>query len=81
MKRLPVDTPATAPAVEGLSHPLVSAAQSPSPRYELRFDRPAEYSEETLLLGNGRVGASLFGGVVAERIFFESGLRSRASDS
>jgi alpha-L-fucosidase 2 len=39
------------------------------PRYELRFERPAEHFEETLLLGNGRVGASLFGGVTTERIY------------
>jgi alpha-L-fucosidase 2 len=37
--------------------------------YELRFERPAEHFEETLLLGNGRVGASLFGGVASERIY------------
>jgi alpha-L-fucosidase 2 len=36
---------------------------------QLRFDRPAEYFEETILLGNGRVGAALFGGVDSEKIF------------
>jgi alpha-L-fucosidase 2 len=48
----------------------VSAAQGPvAQRYELRYDAPARYFEETLLLGNGRVGASLFGGVETERIY------------
>ena len=38
-------------------------------RYELRYEQPAQYFEETLLLGNGRVGASLFGGIGTERIY------------
>jgi alpha-L-fucosidase 2 len=41
----------------------------PQPPLELRYDEPAEHFEETLLLGNGRVGASLFGGVARERIY------------
>ena len=36
---------------------------------QLRYDQPAELFEETLLLGNGRVGASLFGGVDTERFY------------
>jgi alpha-L-fucosidase 2 len=36
---------------------------------QLRFEAPAEHFEETLLLGNGRVGASLFGGVGKELIY------------
>ncbi len=39
------------------------------PTYELRYERPAEHFEETLLLGNGRVGASLFGDMTRERIY------------
>ena len=38
-------------------------------RLELRYGQPAEHFEETLLLGNGQVGASLFGGVSTERIY------------
>ena len=34
----------------------------------LRFDRPAEYFEEALPLGNGRLGAMLYGGVAEERL-------------
>ncbi len=37
-------------------------------RHELRYERPAEHFEEALLLGNGRAGASVFGGVDAETI-------------
>ena len=36
---------------------------------ELRYEEPAEHFEETILLGNGRVGASLFGGIGDERIY------------
>ncbi len=35
----------------------------------LRYDEPAVVFEEALLLGNGRVGASLFGGVETEKIY------------
>lgn len=35
----------------------------------LWYDKPAQYFEETLVLGNGRMGASLFGGVDHEKIF------------
>ncbi len=53
----------------GLAVPGLNAQEPSSPRYELRYDEPAEYFEETLLLGNGRVGASVFGGVASERIY------------
>ena len=35
----------------------------------LRFDRPAAYFEESLVLGNGRQGASVFGGVGTDTIY------------
>jgi alpha-L-fucosidase 2 len=35
----------------------------------LLYEQPARHFEETLLLGNGRVGASLFGSVDRERIY------------
>ncbi|MFO7369228.1 MAG: glycoside hydrolase family 95 protein [Bacteroidales bacterium] len=35
----------------------------------LWFDRPAEHFEETLVLGNGRTGASVFGGVTSDKIY------------
>jgi alpha-L-fucosidase 2 len=37
--------------------------------HQLRYEQPAEFFEETMLLGNGRVGAALFGGVTTERIY------------
>jgi alpha-L-fucosidase 2 len=40
-----------------------------SPAYELRYDAPAVHFEEALLLGNGQVGASVFGAVERERIY------------
>lgn len=37
--------------------------------HSLWFNKPAQYFEETLVLGNGRMGASVFGGVNADKIF------------
>lgn len=34
----------------------------------LWYDKPAQYFEETLVLGNGRMGASVFGGVNSDKI-------------
>ncbi len=35
----------------------------------LWYKQPAQYFEETLVLGNGKVGASVFGGVDADQIY------------
>lgn len=35
----------------------------------LWYDKPANYFEETLVLGNGTMGATIFGGVDTEKIF------------
>lgn len=35
----------------------------------LWYDRPATYFEETLVLGNGKHGASVFGGIASEKIY------------
>lgn len=35
---------------------------------ELRYDRPAEFFEEALVIGNGNLGAVVYGGVDQERI-------------
>ncbi len=37
--------------------------------HTLWYDRPAEFFEETLVLGNGRIGASVFGGVAVDSMF------------
>jgi len=35
----------------------------------LWYNQPAKYFEETLVLGNGKVGASVFGGVASDQIY------------
>lgn len=37
--------------------------------HTLWFSKPAQYFEETLVLGNGRMGASVFGGVNSDKIY------------
>jgi alpha-L-fucosidase 2 len=36
----------------------------------LWYHQPASYFEESLVLGNGKMGASVFGGVASDKIFF-----------
>lgn len=36
--------------------------------HKLWYNQPAQYFEETLVLGNGRMGASVFGGVESDKI-------------
>lgn len=38
------------------------------PPLKLWYDRPAEHFEEALVLGNGRAGATVFGGTVSDKI-------------
>jgi alpha-L-fucosidase 2 len=45
---------------------LLIYAQSPS---KLWYNQPAQYFEESLVLGNGKMGASVFGGVASDKIF------------
>ena len=35
----------------------------------LWYKQPAQYFEESLVLGNGKMGASVFGGVQSDKIF------------
>jgi len=37
--------------------------------HTLWYNQPAQYFEESLVLGNGRMGASVFGGVSSDKIF------------
>lgn len=46
----------------------LSAGAAPDPSATLRFNTPARTFHESLPLGNGRVGAMVFGGVDEERI-------------
>ena len=50
--------------------PLLLAAACSSPQRELclKYNRPATYFEEALPLGNGRMGAMVYGGTDRERI-------------
>ena len=43
-----------------------TTAQSP---IKLWFDKPATYFEESLVLGNGKMGASIFGGIESDQIY------------
>jgi alpha-L-fucosidase 2 len=52
-----------------LALPSVLAAQSPGP-LTLRYSRPATQWVEALPVGNGRLGAMVFGGTADERIQF-----------
>ena len=46
-------------------HISVVIAQSPT---KLQFNKPAEFFEQTLVLGNGKMGAFIYGGVNSDRI-------------
>ena len=35
----------------------------------LWYNQPAQYFEESLVLGNGKMGASVFGGVLSDQIY------------
>ena len=47
---------------------LLSGGFSQTP-YVILFDEPAEYFEQSLVLGNGKMGATIFGGVESEMIY------------
>jgi alpha-L-fucosidase 2 len=47
----------------------LSIPVSAQPDQVLWYDRPAEHFEESLVLGNGRMGASVFGGVETDKIY------------
>ena len=40
-----------------------------TPDLKLWYDEPAEFFEESLVLGNGKMGASVFGGVARDKIY------------
>ncbi len=41
----------------------------PVTTYQLWYEQPATYFEETLVMGNGKMGASIFGGVEVDSIY------------
>jgi alpha-L-fucosidase 2 len=57
------------PAGSTLSGPSVGEQDPEGSTLHLRYDGPAEFFDETLLLGNGGIGAALFGGIGTERIY------------
>ncbi len=50
--------------------PVTANAQSPTENHTLRltYDRPAEFFEESLVIGNGHLGAIVYGGAHKDRI-------------
>ena len=56
-------------ALTGTLPPIVArAAAPPDSRLLLWYDRPAQYWEEALPVGNGRIGAMVYGGVLRDHI-------------
>jgi len=49
-----------------LTNIIVVNGQSPT---KLWYNQPAQYFEETLVLGNGKLGATVFGGTTADKIY------------
>ena len=47
---------------------LLWSCHRPAPERILHYDRPAEFFEEALPLGNGRLGAMVYGGTTEEKI-------------
>ena len=52
-----------------LSGTVLTAQSGPGPDNLLWYDRPADHFEESLVLGNGRMGASVFGGTATDTIY------------
>ncbi len=47
---------------------IISCTEPELPERILRYDQPAAYFEEALPLGNGRIGATVYGGTTTEQI-------------
>jgi alpha-L-fucosidase 2 len=45
-----------------------ACTRTPEPELKLWFDMPATYFEESFVLGNGRLGATVYGGIESDRI-------------
>lgn len=50
------------------SAPMVAGATKSDPRWTMWYAKPAEAFRESLVLGNGQMGATIYGGVEQERI-------------
>ncbi len=51
-----------------LTYLYFPGAAQQKPPLKLWYDRPAEHFEEALVLGNGKTGATVFGGTVSDKI-------------
>ena len=49
--------------------PGISLGQAPQPDKTLWYKQPAQYFEESLVLGNGTQGATVFGGIKSDKIY------------
>lgn len=47
---------------------IAAAAAAPGRPLKLHYDRPAQFFEEALVIGNGRIGATVYGGVRSDRL-------------
>lgn len=48
--------------------PAAAVAQTQNNSYLMRYDRPAQFFEEAMVIGNGNIGAIVYGGVDKDRI-------------
>ena len=53
----------------GCSSVLENSKLGTQKTYELWYNKPAKHFEETLVLGNGKMGASIFGGITVDSIY------------
>lgn len=51
-----------------ISSMLLAALVMPTEAQTLHYDRPADFFEETLVIGNGRIGGIIYGGTKQDRI-------------
>ena len=64
-------------ALAGMMVMGAAVAAGAEPGLRLHYDRPAQYFEEALVIGNGRIGAAIYGGTSDVRLF----LCSKIEDS
>ena len=55
-------------ALAGMMVMGAAVAAGAEPGLRLHYDRPAQYFEETLVIGNGRIGAAIYGGTSDDRL-------------
>ena len=58
----------------------VSQVRAAAPEFTLRYDKPAAMWTEALPIGNGRIGAMVFGGTSEERLQINEARGNSAAD-